>query len=227
MIALFVGLVLAGDGEELPVAGPAEPLLDLGVSEVDEPVAPVAPPPVRIEQLLAEPVVTPKPRAAPRGLDLDDGMPWALLVVGGLAVGATWWLKFRKPGGAMARSPLSVVERVSVGGKAELLLVDVVAADGERRRLLIGTGGAAPALVADLGGRELELELEEAESEAGLEPVAPERMERIRRFVDTGSTTATPRASAVRAPEPVAAQRSPVRAKSLVDEVLARRRIAR
>ena len=243
MIAIFVGLALAGDGDapdavaptEIPTlvaASPDNVGVEPGVSEILE--APPAPPPARIEALLAEP--EPAPKRAARTLDLDEGIPWAFLGVGGLAVAAMGWMKFRKPSGVTPRSPLAVVERVSVGGKAELLLIDVVTADGERRRLLIGTGGAAPALVADLGGREPAMEepIPDAEPEA---PVAPDRMDRIRRFVDTGGSTSTPRAAAERAPEPprrvpdraperapVVPQRSPAEAKSLVDEVLARRR---
>jgi hypothetical protein len=50
--------------------------------------------------------------------------------------------------------PMKVVSRNSLGGNACILLVDVEGADGEVRRLLLGTGGnATPSLVQDLGSR--------------------------------------------------------------------------
>jgi len=46
---------------------------------------------------------------------------------------------------------MTVVSRTSLGDKSHLIVVDVTGADGERRRLLVGTGTGAPSLVADLG----------------------------------------------------------------------------
>jgi hypothetical protein len=52
----------------------------------------------------------------------------------------------------LSESPaVQVVSRQSLGDKNALLVVEVTDAGGERRRLLLGTGGGAPALVADLG----------------------------------------------------------------------------
>ena len=41
--------------------------------------------------------------------------------------------------------------RQPLGDRSALVLVEVEDGDGEKRRLLVGTGGQAPTLVADLG----------------------------------------------------------------------------
>jgi hypothetical protein len=60
--------------------------------------------------------------------------------------------RLRAPqGGDVPTAAMSVVSRTPLGDRSHLLVVDVTGADGERRRLLIGTGTGAPSLVADLG----------------------------------------------------------------------------
>jgi len=60
--------------------------------------------------------------------------------------------RLRPPqGGDVPTAAMSVVSRTPLGDRSHLLVVDVTGADGERRRLLIGTGTGAPSLVADLG----------------------------------------------------------------------------
>ncbi len=78
--------------------------------------------------------------------------PWrlagpALLLFAG--AGATWMLKRRvEIAGGL---PITILSRQALGDRSSLVLIEVVDADGERRRLLLGTGGGPPSLVADLG----------------------------------------------------------------------------
>lgn len=73
--------------------------------------------------------------------------PLALLAAAGFGA---WKLKRSVPALAGAR-PIDVVGRQPLGDRGALVLVDVIDAEGERRRLLVGTGGGPPTLVADLG----------------------------------------------------------------------------
>ncbi|MEN9787413.1 MAG: hypothetical protein RLZZ299_2677 [Pseudomonadota bacterium] len=60
--------------------------------------------------------------------------------------------RLRAPGETGRGAPgVKLVSRQAVGDKSHLVVVDVPSADGNRRRLLVGTGGGAPSLVADLG----------------------------------------------------------------------------
>ncbi len=60
--------------------------------------------------------------------------------------------RLRAPGETGRSAPgVKLVSRQAVGDKSHLVVVDVPSADGARRRLLVGTGGGAPSLVADLG----------------------------------------------------------------------------
>ncbi len=79
--------------------------------------------------------------------------PWRLAGPAALAVvglAGAWWLKKKGPAVTGAK-PLAVVWRQPLGDRGTLVLVEVLDADGETRRLLIGTGGGPPSLVADLG----------------------------------------------------------------------------
>ncbi|MDP2310777.1 MAG: hypothetical protein Q8P18_32465 [Pseudomonadota bacterium] len=93
----------------------------------------------------------PAPAATVESAELPS--PWRLVGPATLAVvglAGAWWVKKRAPavGGA---KPLSVVWRQALGDRGTLVLIEVLDADGETRRLLIGTGGGPPSLVADLG----------------------------------------------------------------------------
>jgi len=92
---------------------------------------------------------TPEAAAAPSA---TSASPWrlagpALLLLTG--AGATWMMKRRvESAGGL---PITVLSRQALGDRSSLVLVEVVDADGEKRRLLLGTGGGPPSLVADLG----------------------------------------------------------------------------
>jgi len=82
-----------------------------------------------------------------------EGSPWRL--VGPAALGlvglfCAWRLRAGTPS-PLAGKPLKVLCRHPLGDRNALVLIEVIDADGERRRLLIGTGTGAPSLVADLG----------------------------------------------------------------------------
>ncbi len=70
--------------------------------------------------------------------------------IGFLGLWAATRLRPPEAGGAPSAA-MTVVTRTPLGDRSHLLVVDVTGADGERRRLLIGTGTGAPSLVADLG----------------------------------------------------------------------------
>lgn len=93
--------------------------------------------------------------AAPAAAASSDELPSPWRLVGPVALAAVglagaWWLKKRAPVVTGAR-PMAVVWRQALGDRGTLVLVEVLDADGETRRLLIGTGGGPPSLVADLG----------------------------------------------------------------------------
>lgn len=81
----------------------------------------------------------------------ESALPWwsPAAAVLALGVGAMTWMYRR--GNAPAPGVLSVLVRQSLGDRGALVLIEVTGGDGERRRLLIGTGGGPPTLVADLG----------------------------------------------------------------------------
>jgi hypothetical protein len=75
--------------------------------------------------------------------------PLLLLVAGGV------WV-WRKRGGTLkdTKDEIQIVGRASLGREGSLAVVEVEDNDGRHRRLLIGYGGGAPRLVADLADSE-------------------------------------------------------------------------
>ncbi len=86
--------------------------------------------------------------------DAELPRPWRLagpVALGALGLLAAWRLRARAPQPATEARPIVILGRQPLGDRSALVLVEVVEPDGERRRLLIGTGASAPTLVADLG----------------------------------------------------------------------------
>lgn len=150
----------------------------------------------------SEPVAASAP-AAP----VEAPSPWRLAgpaALGAVGLFLAWRMRAVKPGVGPGK-PLEVICRQPLGDRNALVLLEVVDADGERRRLLVGTGGGAPSLVADLGQAPVGMEL--------AAPVAVRRAELER------APEAPPRVEA----EPAA---EPSRAPNIAEEVLAERRAA-
>jgi hypothetical protein len=81
----------------------------------------------------------------------EPGLPlWMFPAALGF-VGLWAGTRLRPPQDGDAPSAMTVVSRTALGDRSHLIVVDVTGADGERRRLLVGTGTGAPSLVADLG----------------------------------------------------------------------------
>jgi Flagellar biosynthesis protein, FliO len=77
---------------------------------------------------------------------------WVVPVL--LMSGCLGWLlwqrrKLSKP--AVASPALRIIQRQSLGDRNSIVLVEVIEPSGETRRLLVGSGSAAPVLLADLG----------------------------------------------------------------------------
>jgi hypothetical protein len=101
------------------------------------------------DRLFQEAPTVDAPAATP---DPGPSIPTWLLPVGifGLAAGFLAYKRFQ-PVATPTAPVLRVIQRQGIGDRNALVLVEVVEPGGESRRLLIGTGAGAPALLADLG----------------------------------------------------------------------------
>jgi hypothetical protein len=112
----------------------------------------VAEDPPTYERLFGEEPVT-AAEASAAGADGAAPSPWKLVGPAALGV-ACLLLAWRMRAGAAllgAGKQLEILSRHPLGDRNTLILLEVIDADGERRRLLVGTGAGAPSLVADLG----------------------------------------------------------------------------
>ncbi len=104
--------------------------------------------PATYERLFGDP-----PAATTETVPPAEPAPWGMVgavALAGVGLLALWRLRKSGPHGAAGR-PLEILGRYPLGDRNALVLVEVVDGDGERRRLLIGTGTGAPTLVSDLG----------------------------------------------------------------------------
>lgn len=141
----------------------------------EAPAAPGAPADETYVRLFgAAGAATPAATATPAPSAWGFAGPLALLAAAGVAA---WKLKRSVPTVAGAR-PIDVVGRQALGDRGALVLVDVIDAEGERRRLLVGTGGGPPTLVADLGLAPLPTRADarvDARADAPADPPRPPR----------------------------------------------------
>jgi hypothetical protein len=110
------------------------------------------------DALLFDRLMGPAARAAGGAAKTDSGSLLSTLwPLGIAAAGAVGFFVSRRRGALKGLllptkdASLDILSKTSVGSGGTLLLVDVRMLDGARRRLLIGSSGAGPSLVADLG----------------------------------------------------------------------------
>jgi hypothetical protein len=103
---------------------------------------------------------------------------WSIpLGIGGLAVAGVF-ARRRRGMAAAGSQPMQVVQRIALGEKSFLVVVDIPGVNGATRRLVVGTGNGSPSLVSDLGEVDAPARVsaaaEPAECSAPLEPSAPQ-----------------------------------------------------
>jgi hypothetical protein len=87
-------------------------------------------------------------------VEMDSGISmwiWPAILLG---IVGTWFWRKRKGEKKDTRDEISIVGRASLGREGSLAVIEVEDSDGQPRRLLVGYGGGAPRLVADLADSE-------------------------------------------------------------------------
>lgn len=215
MFALVLAAA-AGDAEYDRLFGPEPPPATVDApAELDAPSGVVDPTAFEGIAPAAPSTAVSAPLRAPATLGSSNppevpGWVFSVLALG-MGGAAMWWLKQR--GVAATAAPLQVLHRQPIGDRSSLVLVEVLTADGERRRLLVGTGGGAPTLVSDLGGGFEDVEAR-APAPAPLQ-AAPPRV---------SAAPAPPTPVMVTASAPTVRVTAGPRAANIADEVLAERR---
>lgn len=156
--------VLGAAGSDAPGSGPAAGEAAPGPSDAGAPAPPStagrAPGPSSDEQALYDRLLGASgagsdgdavaPPAAGLGIEAPSVPGW-LWVVGILAGVGLILLRSRSLKALRGPDAIEVISRSQLGKDGSLAVVEVAEADGEKRRLLVGFGGGAPRLVADLG----------------------------------------------------------------------------
>ena len=123
------------------------------VDAVDEATTAVASeelPASEVERLLGPPPPDVPDEVSP--LPVIDAFSWWPLLFAAAGAGAVWWMRRRLEASKIdGGSELRVVGRADLGAQSGLAVVEVRDRQGTWRRLVIGTGGGSPQLVADLG----------------------------------------------------------------------------
>ena len=81
--------------------------------------------------------------------------PWWVWPVGLLAIGVLLIVRGRINGAKVPVEAIKVVSRQAMGKEGTLALIEVHDGDSRKRRLLVGLGGGAPRLVADVSAWEV------------------------------------------------------------------------
>jgi flagellar biogenesis protein FliO len=90
----------------------------------------------------------PEPVSQPEGVSGSWIIPLSLLALAG---GILLWQRLQKADALKTTGSLTVLQRQAIGDRTSLVLVEVTEPEGDKRRLLLGTGPGAPVLIADLG----------------------------------------------------------------------------
>ena len=138
------------------------------------------------------------------------GIPLGLVALAG---GLLLYKRLQVPGTPGKVPALRVVQRQALGDRNALILVEVVEPGGDTRRLLIGTGTGAPALLADLGLAEEAANTAMPEKAEKAEKAEPEKQPEMPR--------AEPKKPAFNVADEILAERSPARSREF-SKMLAR-----
>ncbi len=85
----------------------------------------------------------------------DLTVPWWLLPVGMLGVGVLLVMRNKASKTTAVRQSIRVMSRTHMGKEGSLAMIEVADGDQRTRRLLVGFGGGAPRLVADVSAWEV------------------------------------------------------------------------
>lgn len=134
--------LVASDAEQ---AAPPETLDDAELNASALSIAPArrAPDPLE-ERLLRDAEST---AAAPSASGMGNLWMWPLGLLGLVGVAGVAYRNRQVDG---TSSEIRVLSRAALNNRASLAVVEVMGADGVNRRMLVGVGGGAPRLVADL-----------------------------------------------------------------------------
>ncbi|MEL6347008.1 MAG: hypothetical protein AAFV53_28095 [Myxococcota bacterium] len=101
-----------------------------------------------VEQRLLQDPVHPEPTAEPASAGVFGSLwMWPLALLGLAGLGGVAYRSRMTDG---VDSGIKVLSRAALSAKNSLAVIEVLGADGQMRRMLVGIGGGAPRLVADL-----------------------------------------------------------------------------
>jgi len=80
----------------------------------------------------------------------DMAIPWWLLPFGMLGVGVLFLMRGRAVKSLLPQQDIRVLSRTQLGKEGSLAVIEVADGDHRKRRLVVGLGGGAPRLVADV-----------------------------------------------------------------------------
>jgi hypothetical protein len=80
----------------------------------------------------------------------EMSVPWWLIPIGMLAIGVLLLMRNKVTKVAVSRQAIRIISRTQMGKEGSLAMIEVADGDQRTRRLLVGFGGGAPRLVADV-----------------------------------------------------------------------------
>jgi hypothetical protein len=158
--------------------------------------------------------------------------PWWVWPVGLLTVGVLFFMRGKAREKLLPSHAIRIVSRSALGKEGTLAMIEVADGDHRTRRLLVGFGGGAPRLVADVSAWDVAVAAPAPESAAaphhtGPDPIqlAPVQVEQAAAPSSFGGTLKTAAARYESAPAPVLGRvtQDPATHDDLVADVLAMR----